>query len=171
MNNHMWKIKRIDTDQKFPSESTRNLSPVCTHPSINVSLLAFSLFQYPMATLSPRSHSSPVSSAFASVPSSRIIRASIPGIRIPVEPVITVNFPSREVLIGWPTADIVYGDNSMRASSKVIWGNRYLPLLTFRNLEKNTLQGIFHEKMNEPSESDESLGRRDTNLRDDSGVR
>jgi hypothetical protein len=29
----------------------------------------------------------------------------------------------------------------------------------------------FHEKMNEPSESDESLGIRDTNFRDDSGVR
>ena len=119
MNSHTWKIKGIDTDQKFSPESTRNLSPVCTHPSINVSLLAFSLFQYPMATLSPRSHSSTISSAFASVPSSRIIRASIPGIRIPVEPVIEVNFPSRGGLIGWPTADIVYGDNSMCVSSKV----------------------------------------------------
>jgi hypothetical protein len=82
--------RNSDAYKKFPSLSTLKQSPVLNHPSsTNVSCVAFSLSQYPNATFLPRRYSSPGSSRSASMPSSRTMRASCPGMRIPVLSTIT----------------------------------------------------------------------------------
>ena len=73
---------------KYPSSSTQNLSPVFSHPSKNVSFVAWSLFQYPRAMLGPLSHKFPTWFGPLSVPwglsSSKVMRASTPGASVPI---------------------------------------------------------------------------------------
>jgi len=94
--------------KKFPSLSTLNRSPVLNHPSsTNVSRVAFSSFQYPSAMFPPRRYISPTSSTSASVPSSRTIRASCPGMRMPV--LSRMHWRPRVPWKGWMMAESVYG--------------------------------------------------------------
>lgn len=75
-----------NTYNNTPSSSILIRSPVWSHPSTNVSLVALSLSRYPSATQPDRMWSSPGSFTAASVPSSRTTLASTPGSRMPVEP-------------------------------------------------------------------------------------
>ena len=72
-----------------------NQKPVCTHPSTNVSLLAFSLFQSDVTTSQPQ---------LTKLINIRAIVAhdtpSMPGMRTPVEPRTQVNFSIHGTICG-----------------------------------------------------------------------
>ena len=74
--------------------STYPSSPVCTHPSLNVSLVASSLSKYPIAMLGPVTTSSPRSPTPPHAPSGRRMRSAVPGRRRPAEPGVPMRMSS-----------------------------------------------------------------------------
>src|ERR1700720_1178635 len=69
-----------------PSDSRRPRSLVSRHPFLNVSLVSNGRFQYPLATVGPRTANSPTVPSVTSLPLSSTTRTSDSGVDRPNRP-------------------------------------------------------------------------------------